>query len=355
MSAVTSENSNAGLPLVSVVVPVYKVERWLDRCVSSIVHQTYENLEIILVDDGSPDGSSKKCDELAGRDGRVVVLHRANEGVSAARNAGMDAAHGDYLCFVDSDDAVEPQLAETAVRAAQRYDAQIVFYANMNDRYNDEGTLLDSAQQSSVAFVAETAEEFKRHFLELSHGQYVCPPWNKLFLTSFVKQVGIRFPEGVVGGEDSAFNFPLYVAAERVVAIDEPLYRYSMRVGSTMNTFDPRLLEGRVSVHAALLPIIQEWNPTYLNDHDNRLITNVWIVLSLLYADRRPQIRQKRGTIVRGIITNPVVRECARSVNAVGTKNRLMTVLIHNGNVLATRIIMRAVSLLKRIRSKVSR
>ena len=85
------------------------------------------------------------------------------------------------------------------MRAAQRYDAQIVFYANMNDRYNDEGTLLDSAQQSSVAFVAETAEEFKRHFLELSHGQYVCPPWNKLFLTSFVKQVGIRFPEGVVG------------------------------------------------------------------------------------------------------------------------------------------------------------
>ena len=85
MSAVTSENSNAGLPLVSVVVPVYKVERWLDRCVSSIVHQTYKNLEIILVDDGSPDGSSKKCDEWADRDSRVVVLHRANEGVSAAR------------------------------------------------------------------------------------------------------------------------------------------------------------------------------------------------------------------------------------------------------------------------------
>lgn len=99
MSAVTSENSNAGLPLVSVVVPVYKVERWLDRCVSSIVHQTYKNLEIILVDDGSPDGSSKKCDEWADRDSRVVVLHRANEGVSAARNAGMDAAHGDYLCL----------------------------------------------------------------------------------------------------------------------------------------------------------------------------------------------------------------------------------------------------------------
>ena len=76
---------------------------------------------------------------------------------------------------------------------------------------------------------------------------------------------------------------------------------------------------------------------------------------SLCYAHRRPQIRQRRGTIVRGIIANPVVRECARSVNAVGTKNRLMTVLIHNGNVLATRIIMRAVNLLKRIRSKVSR
>ncbi|MFR4831474.1 MAG: glycosyltransferase [Bifidobacterium sp.] len=82
------------------------------------MHQTQKNLEIILVDDGSPAGSSKKCDEWADRDSRVVVLHRANEGVSAARNAGMDAAHGDYLCFVDSDDAVEPQLAETAARAA---------------------------------------------------------------------------------------------------------------------------------------------------------------------------------------------------------------------------------------------
>lgn len=94
--------------LVSVIVPVYKVEKYLDKCVESIVEQTYKNLEIILVDDGSPDNCPSMCDSWAQKDSRIKVIHKENGGVSSARNSALDAAAGDYICFVDSDDFIEP-------------------------------------------------------------------------------------------------------------------------------------------------------------------------------------------------------------------------------------------------------
>lgn len=342
----------ASPPLVSVVVPVYQVERWLDRCMDSIVGQTYRNLEIILVDDGSPDDSPAICDAWARRDARVTVLHRSNAGVSAARNAGLDAVHGDYLCFVDSDDSIEPTFVETMLNAAQLHGAQIVFVANTNDYQRDDGTMVNSVPQPGVAFVAETSAEFVRHFMRLSRAQYVCPPWNKLFLTSFVREVGSRFPEGIIAGEDSAFNFPLYAAAKRVVSLDEPLYRYSIRSGSAMSTYDARLLHDRTAVYAMLLPIVESWNPEYLNEHENRLIANVWIMLSLLYSDDRPGIKARRGEIVRTILTDPVVSDCARRVRGVDRRNRIVAALIRSGNVRATRMLMGAVSSAKRMAAK---
>ena len=95
------------LPLISVIIPVYRVEKYLRQCVNSVISQTYTNLEIILVDDGSPDGSGKICDEYIIRDKRVRVIHQANQGLSAARNAGLEIAKGDFIGFVDSDDYIE--------------------------------------------------------------------------------------------------------------------------------------------------------------------------------------------------------------------------------------------------------
>ena len=98
------------MDLISVIVPVYRTEQWLDQCVASLVRQTYERLEILLVDDGSPDGCPARCDRWAARDKRVRTLHRENRGTSEARNAGLAAARGDYIAFVDSDDWVEPEF-----------------------------------------------------------------------------------------------------------------------------------------------------------------------------------------------------------------------------------------------------
>ena len=112
-------------PKISVIVPVYKVEKYLDRCVESIVNQTYKNLEIILVDDGSPDNCPVMCDEWAEKDERIRVIHKENGGLADARNAGMNIATGDYIGFVDSDDWIEPNMYEVLLKNALKYDADI--------------------------------------------------------------------------------------------------------------------------------------------------------------------------------------------------------------------------------------
>ena len=112
-------------PLVSVIVPVYKVGKYLDKCVESIVGQTYKNLEIILVDDGSPDNCPAMCDKRAERDSRIKVIHKQNGGVSSARNVGIDAAQGEFIGFVDSDDWLEPDMYDCIVKNALEYNADI--------------------------------------------------------------------------------------------------------------------------------------------------------------------------------------------------------------------------------------
>ena len=117
---------------ISVIVPVYKVEAYLERCVNSIINQTYKNLEIILVNDGSPDASGKICDDYASKDKRIIVIHKKNEGSSCARNAGLDRAKGDYIAFVDSDDHINPSMLKSMLNYA--VDNKLDFiYLHRND------------------------------------------------------------------------------------------------------------------------------------------------------------------------------------------------------------------------------
>ena len=123
------------MPTVSVIIPVYKVERYLDACVESVIGQTYTDLEILLVDDGSPDCCPAMCDVWAEKDPRIRVIHRKNGGLSAARNTGIEAASGKFLIFTDSDDRMEPDAVRRAVEAQRKYDADLVLY---NLTYVDE-------------------------------------------------------------------------------------------------------------------------------------------------------------------------------------------------------------------------
>ena len=126
--------------LISVVLPIYNVENYLDRCINSIVHQTYDNLEIILIDDGSPDSCPQKCDEWAKKDNRIKVIHKKNAGLGMARNTGIENASGEYLCFCDSDDYIDLETINKAYEVAKKNNADIVTFG-INEVSSDGNTL----------------------------------------------------------------------------------------------------------------------------------------------------------------------------------------------------------------------
>ena len=213
--------------LISVIVPVYNAEKYLVRCVDSILNQTYQNLEVILVDDGAKDNSGAMCDDYARKDSRIRVVHKENGGLSSARNAGIDIAMGAYFGFVDSDDWIEADMYETMLDLARKNDAQMV----VAGRYDVDGdTMVKTVglcpkQEEVISGI----EMLGRVFVWDNCDSSSC---DKLFHRSLYD--GLRYPLGVVS-EDVAL-FP-YTAerAQRVAMCDKPFYNYYHH-GGTITT-----------------------------------------------------------------------------------------------------------------------
>lgn len=224
------------MPLISIVVPVYKVEEYLGRCVESLLAQTYENLEIILVDDGSPDNSGKICDAYALRDNRVRVVHKENGGLSSARNAGIDVACGEYLGFVDSDDWVDPHTYEWMMDMALTENVNLVC-AGRYDFSGWTGTRtvgLCPARREVIS-----GEELARRiFLWDNVDSSAC---DKLYHRSLFRE--IRYPLGVVS-EDLPVTYRIALDAGRAGMLDRPVYYYYHRDGSISTAgFSPKALQ----------------------------------------------------------------------------------------------------------------
>ena len=213
-------------PLISVIVPVYKVEKYLDKCVQSIVDQTYKNLEIILVDDGSPDNCPQMCDEWAKKDPRIKVIHKENGGQSTARNKALDVATWDLFGFVDSDDWISLELFEKIVDIFNTHDPDIVeFDVNC---VNERGEIYSSTETIPERMLS--TEEALNELLMDNINNYM---WNKVFKRNVFK--GVRFPEGRIL-EDMAIMPQLFLNAERIYCSTGKFYYYYQRSDSSLHT-----------------------------------------------------------------------------------------------------------------------
>ena len=213
------------MELISIVVPVYKVEDFLERCVKSIQNQTYQKLEIILVDDGSPDRSGTICDELAEKDKRIKVIHKSNGGLSDARNVGVKEATGKYLLFVDSDDYISPNLVEKTVAVAEKNSCDIVLF----DYYYVEN--------GKCEVRTNNVPDNQIINLEKEQKLLLIPPavWIKLYNRQFYNKVNCSFPKGLYY-EDLGTTPKMLTEAKRIVYLKEPLYYYIIRGNSIMNS-----------------------------------------------------------------------------------------------------------------------
>lgn len=226
---------------ISIIVPIYNVEKYLNRCIESIVNQTYQNLEIILVDDGSPDQCSEICDQWALKDSRIKVIHKKNGGLSDARNKGMEIASGDYIGFVDSDDWLHKNALEILLLFMQESQVDIVECKSSSvERYVQDEIVLKN-QIKSCRYSTETA--LSRLILEKPLKQTV---WNKLYRRKLIEQ--IPFEVGKYH-EDEYWTYQIFAKAKEILFIDVILYYYFQRCDSIMgNEFSMKrmdAIEGR--------------------------------------------------------------------------------------------------------------
>lgn len=221
-------------PLISIIVPIYKVEKYLDKCVESLVNQTYTNLEIILVDDGSPDCCPEMCDKWAEKDSRIKVIHKPNGGLSDARNAGMKVANGEFVLFVDSDDWIERNMIEVLYNEIVHSDSDIV--ACGIRMVWDDGSPDKILTEACGKRVFNSKEEAMTSLMqEMCILQTV---WNKLYKRKNIEN--ILFPVGKIN-EDEFWTWKAIASSNKVVYIDVPLYNYLQRSGSIMrnSNFNP--------------------------------------------------------------------------------------------------------------------
>lgn len=238
---------------VSIIVPVYNVEKYIEECVQSLLGQSYQNLEIILVDDASPDRCGEICDSYAARDNRVRVIHKKNGGAASARNAGLDAATGDYICFVDSDDVILPEYVRILVQTLET----------------------KAADGAACGFYFWSREKQEPCYGESTPGTYKCADymlrflkdwscsllWNKIFRRESVGN--IRMEEGH-RVDDEFFTYQVCMNCNKVAVTDRCLYRYRLRASSTMqdmNSVHQEIMLDRIAYNIARYGHIAEKMP----------------------------------------------------------------------------------------------
>lgn len=256
---------------ISVIVPIYRVEAYIHRCIDSLINQTFTDIEIILIDDGSDDNCPKICDDYSHKDSRIKVLHQKNSGVSIARNIGIEKCTGKYISFVDGDDWLEINALETAYNIAESYKGNIVvcykvLCENSSFKYTNYKT---EGLMSIENFTAFSSEE--------------TAVWNKLFSSNLIKNNNIKFQPKISLSEDSTFNLKCCLLADFIIGLNDYFYHYWTRSDSAVHNLTKKnIIDNKASIEE--LEIFAE------NVEKKSLIENIII---------ERKIRVKKGFLYR--------------------------------------------------------
>ena len=262
--------------LISVNMPVYNVETYLSQSIESVLNQDYRNLELILIDDGSPDGSGAICDDYAAKDSRVRVIHQENGGAAAAKNAGLKIAAGTYLSFVDSDDYLEPNVYGYMVRTLQEHEADAVQFS-FRDVYTnrEEPQLLTPCVMNGSEYLARFAKD------------WTCPLlWNKLYKRCLFE--GVFFEEGHKI-DDEYFTYRGFLNPSRVVYDDAIIYNYRKRASSVMSSpkaGEQRILDCIDSIAKRRETVVARW-PQLRRIFDENYLDAIWYLSGNIYSTEK--------------------------------------------------------------------
>lgn len=244
---------------ISIIVPIYKVEDYLDRCVRSLVAQTYRNIEIILVDDGSPDKCPQKCDEWAAKDCRITVIHKENGGLSDARNAGIKRARGDYLMFVDSDDYIELDSCEKFIGIANKTQADIIVGNALQE--TSQGDVHMNRTNLKEGYLYSNTEYIK---LAIRAREWYAPACFSLYKRNMYKEKHLEYKKGLLH-EDMEMLPKVFFAAQTVSFLNKEFYHYVNRDDSIMGS------SSKEKNGKHLMKIYAEWKQLFDDVEDTEL------------------------------------------------------------------------------------
>lgn len=245
---------------ISVVVPVYKVEEYLDTCINSIITQTFRDLEIILVDDGSPDRCGEICEEYAKKDTRIKVIHKANGGLSDARNVGFEASSGEFISFIDSDDYIHPTMLQKLYEVCRKNNLKM---AGCDFQYifdNSDTVISGSTGITEVL----SAEEFFLRIID-THKFLEMTAWNKLYHRSLFAN-GVRYPKGKLF-EDQGTTYRFVFQNEKIAHVSEPLYSYRKQRAGAITSQNYSLREkDRIEMTSHMVEYVKKYHPNIVTE-----------------------------------------------------------------------------------------
>lgn len=318
------------MPCITFIVPIYNMERLLPRALRSLRAQTLTDFEAILINDGSKDGSAALCAQAAAEDARFRFIDQPNGGVAAARNAGLDAARGEYIFFLDPDDWVEPDAAEVLYRAARDADADCVQFGMFYDICDENGKLLHSETDHCTFSGVYRGEPFKEHFDEMASSYLAA---NKMYRRAFLEQHHLRFPPHQLG-EDGMFFVAFYRQNPGcLVVLEKPLYHYVIaRRGSLSNRYHPERLEDNFYLSDAVWDTVAAWG--LLDSPMHRTKANYCTIRDLMMGIKNlgcsPLSLAEQTAWLRSALQNPRVRTAVRStpLHAMQSRNDRVKLLL---------------------------
>lgn len=243
-------------PKVSIIVPIYNVEKYLDRCMQSLMHQTLKDIEIILVDDGSPDNCPAMCDEYAKQDNRIKVIHKQNAGLGMARNSGIEIATGEYIAFIDSDDYTEVNAYEKLYNASDKGHYDIVysgFYQEQNDGTFKAAELIDQIYNTEESIIELLGEMISSDVHVRKYRLINMAVWRSIYKASIIKQNNVKFEsERVILSEDIVFDTVLIPLCKNIRFIPQAFTHYCINESSLTHTFHKDKLQRIYNLYNAL-------------------------------------------------------------------------------------------------------
>lgn len=298
------------MPYISVIMPAYRVEHYIERAVDSLLSQTFRDFELIIVDDGSPDGTGRIADALAARDGRIRVIHQPNAGAPAARNRAMETAQGRYFFFMDADDWAEKDMLSALYALAEKHNLQAAVAGFYIDTYYDDAHFIrQTLSQPDEIFSSQA--DFRAAAWRLFDKNLLYTPWNKLYRADYLRENSIRFPDTF--WDDFPFNLAVFRDIERVGVTERAYYHFiRARAESETARYRADMYEKREEENGWMIELYDHWQ---LRDPASREM------IARRYAERVvgcvenvanpacPKTHRQKRQAVREMLLNPALKE----------------------------------------------